>query len=116
MAFFPCLLQHFPKLKRPLHIFFHCLRFLFFAKTEESSGFLEEKLKDDRKQLCSIAALLHMSARTIVGKTMLDLKDVKEVDDMSRIDESVYESQSLTVDEGDQMNRGSSDSEMILSP
>mmetsp|Transcript_61397 Transcript_61397/g.91213 ORF Transcript_61397/g.91213 Transcript_61397/m.91213 type:complete len:111 (-) Transcript_61397:304-636(-) len=91
-------------------------RFLFFAKTEESSGFLEEKLKDDRKQLCSIAALLHMSARTIVGKTMLDLKDVKEVDDMSRIDESVYESQSLTVDEGDQMNRGSSDSEMILSP
>eukprot|EP00957_Ditylum_brightwellii_P015831 1192300-Ditylum_brightwellii.AAC.1 len=95
-------------------------RFLFFAKTEESSGFLEEKLKDGRKQLCSIATLLHMSeersTRTIVGIILLDLKDVKEVDNISRINESLYESQSLTVDENDHMSRGSSNSEMILSP
>lgn len=88
----------------------HC-RFIFFEISNPSSGSLEEKLREDRKQLCSVAAVLHLpedrAAERVVGEALLDLKDVQEQDN-SFIEESFTDGRVYTSQE--------CDSEVMTSP
>lgn len=98
-------------------------RFLFFSSTNESTGVLEEKLKDDRKQLRSIASALHMSeeraGNEIVEEAMLDWVEVKRTqDDKGNVEATSVgqsESPSMYEDEKGQIE-DLSDSDILLSP
>mmetsp|Transcript_38920 Transcript_38920/g.117059 ORF Transcript_38920/g.117059 Transcript_38920/m.117059 type:complete len:123 (-) Transcript_38920:233-601(-) len=75
----------------------HCVleqgSFFFSCSSSEKDGVLETKLREDRKQLCSIASVLHLSedraAERVVGDALLDLKDIQETsDDTFMLEES----------------------------
>eukprot|EP00978_Attheya_sp_CCMP212_P021910 scaffold64441_cov45-Attheya_sp.AAC.1 len=97
-------------------------RFVFFAQTDESTGLLEEKMKDDKKQLNSLSRVLHMdedrAAEEIVGNALIDFHEIKST---RRVDayEADYRDLSHIADmsiHGCGDDSSSSDSEEIYSP
>jgi hypothetical protein len=59
-------------------------RIVFFCKPTDNNFFLEDKLKDSRRQLVPLARILDVPENkvvdTVVGVCMLDTRDVSEVD------------------------------------
>jgi hypothetical protein len=97
-------------------------RFVFFAQTDESTGLLEEKMKDDKKQLNSLSRVLHIdedrAAEEIVGNALIDFHEIKST---RRVDayEADYRELSHIADmsiHGCGDDSSSSDSEEIYSP
>lgn len=79
-----------------------CYRIIFFLQSSKENSFYEEKLKESRRQLVPLARALDLpenkTADTIVGKAMLDLNDVAEVNNQDRNGE-IYHSQSSSSSE-----------------
>lgn len=77
-------------------------RIIFFLQSSKENSFYEEKLKESRRQLVPLARALDLpenkTADTIVGKAMLDLNDVAEVNNQDRNGE-IYHSQSSSSSE-----------------
>ncbi len=75
------------------------LRLIFFEKSSEKAYFYEDKLKDSRRQLVPLAQILgvpeNRTAEQLVGKTMLDFRDVKEEDNE---DDRISDNQSISSD------------------
>jgi len=109
-------------------------RFIFFEKEKGSKCLLEDGFKESRKQLCAVAAALHLpeedAAEYIVNTTLLDLRDVQETEDHQDdvlVDESRYDDisnvENFDFEDGQQCryydyesSRCHSDSEVLMSP
>jgi hypothetical protein len=97
-------------------------RFVFFAQTDESTGLLEEKMKNDKKQLNSLSRVLHMdedrAAEEIVGNALIDFHEIKSTRGVDAY-EADYRDLSHIADmsiHGCGDDSSSSDSEEIYSP
>lgn len=57
-------------------------RLIFFEKSSGNTYFYEDKVKDSRRQLVPLAQILGIeekrTADLLVGKAMLDFRDIKE--------------------------------------
>mmetsp|Transcript_7379 Transcript_7379/g.16104 ORF Transcript_7379/g.16104 Transcript_7379/m.16104 type:complete len:1382 (-) Transcript_7379:151-4296(-) len=104
-------------------------RFIFFEKETGSTTYhLEDSFKESRKQLCAVAATLHIpedeAEELIVGHAMVDFRDVKEDEGQLDADGSRYEEdesryrdgQGYNLDDDDSYSRCHSDSEIMMSP
>ena len=62
-------------------------RIVFFLRQSDSSFFLEDKLKESRRQLVPLARILDQAENkvvdTVVGDCMLDVRDITEIDQYS---------------------------------
>jgi hypothetical protein len=78
------------------NIFQILCRLIFFERSAGNTYFYEDKVKESRRQLVPLAKILgipeNRTAEQLVGKTMLDFRDVKEEDENEKEIDSDIES------------------------